>query len=255
MDKRLEGEHIYTDGMTGADFANQQLGKELANLDEMITRKEEWMAAQALQNGQIDIVGDGVDDVVSFGMAASHLVTLTGADLWSATTSDPIGDLEDWMELVAKDSGLTVDKIIMGKAAAKSFLAHKDVQQRMNMLRANILNVTPSMNAPGMRYIGTIDMAVEIYTYNEWYIDDWSDPANPVELPMMDEKKVLLGSTQARCTRHYGMIKDLKCSAIVPKFPKTWDEEDPSQKMLMLQSAPLPVPHQIDGFVCAKVLN
>lgn len=251
--KRQMGQHIYNEGRTGDDYANAQLGKDMAELDEMITRREEWMAAQALQTGKLVVKGDGVDDEIDFNMAGSHLVTLTGGDRWTESGSTPIEDLEDWAELVAQDSGLTVDTIVMGKDAARSFINNEDVQKKLNLLKLQMAMVAPQRIVPGARYIGSVDSVADIFVYHEWYLDDWTNPASPVQYPLMGAKKVLLGSSQARCTRHYGAIQDLDATAVVARFPKSWREEDPSARFLMMQSAPMTVPHQIDGFVCATV--
>lgn len=249
--KRQMGETIYSGGRSPEQIAQSLLGKDLATLDEMIVRREEWMAAQALQTGKVAIVGEAVDDEIDFSMDADHIVTLTSTDLWTDLTghSDPIADLEDWSELIAKDSGLTGDTIIMGSDAARAFLKNAAVRSALNVWNYNLGRIEPGQVAPGIRRIGAINAVATIYVYHEWYID-----ANGVEQPMMDPKKVIVGSTQARCVKHYGAIQDLSATGAVPRFPKSWEEEDPSARFLMLQSAPLPVPHQIDGFVCAKVL-
>jgi hypothetical protein len=248
--KRAMGQNIYASGgRTGEELASMQLGKDLAELDEMITRREEWMAAQAVQTGKVAIVGDGVNGEVDFNFDTNHLVTLSGNDLWSDTTnSTPIEDLEDWAELIGKDCGLTVDTVVMGKDAARAFINHPDVQKKLDQLKFNIAAIAPSKIMPGARYLGTVNSVADIYVYHEWYHN------GTAEVAMMDTKKVLLGSKSARCTRHYGLIQDLECPAAVARFPKSWIEKDPSGQIVMLQSAPLPAIHQPDGFVCAKVL-
>jgi hypothetical protein len=52
----------------------------------------------------------------------------------------------------------------------------------------------------------------------------------------------------------YGCIKDLSAMYPVARFPKSWEEEDPSARFLLMQSAPLLVPTQIDSFLSAQVL-
>lgn len=248
--KRQPGETIYSGNMGPMQRAQQQLGKDLAELDEMILRREEWMAAQALQTGKIPVVGEGVDDEIDFLMATNHLVTLSGTSLWSNAASKPIEDLEDWAERIIQDSGLTVDTIIMGKNAARAFINNADVQKKLDMLKFQMVTVAPQKIRPGVRYIGTVDSVADIWVYHDWYYDDVSQ----TEKPLIDPNKVILGSTQARCIRHYGAIQDLDAVGAVPRFPKSWESKDPSGRFLLLQSAPLPAPHQIDGFVCAKVL-
>jgi hypothetical protein len=251
MLKRLPGENIYSGNNTPAQRAALQLGKDLADLDEMITRREEWMAAQVLQTGKVEVVGDGVDDEVDFQMAAAHLVTLSGADLWSASTATIIEDLEDMQELIAQDSGIMPDVCVMGKLAARAMSNHEATQKKFNMLKVDYGIIKPTLLPNGVKYWGYCpDLAMDIYSYYDWYYDE----ASGTEKPLMNEKKVLLGSTQARCIRQYGAIRDLASLAAVPRFPKSWTENDPSQRMVMVQSAPLPSLHQVDAFGVLKVI-
>lgn len=86
-------------------------------------------------------------------------------------------------------------------------------------------------------------------TITEWYLDDTG-----VEQPMIPENMLLLGADDARTARHYGAIHDLDASAAVRYFPKSWTMEDPSVRFVMLQSAPLVIPHQIDAFMCVQAI-
>ena len=70
---------------------------------------------------------------------------------------------------------------------------------------------------------------------------------------MIPLNKVWIGSTNAKNTRLYGAIKDLKALAAMPRFAKSWEEEDPSARYLMMQSAPLVALNQPDAFVSAVV--
>lgn len=69
---RLPGENIYN-AKSPAERAAEQLGKDLLELDEMVNRREEWMCAQVLFTGQVDIVGEGVDDTVYFGLKRKEI--------------------------------------------------------------------------------------------------------------------------------------------------------------------------------------
>ena len=84
---RAPGEIVYVGGQSQIDQASTRLGEDFAELDEMIVRREEWMAAQELVTGSVNIVGDGVNDVIDFQRSADHTVTLTGAALWTDAAS------------------------------------------------------------------------------------------------------------------------------------------------------------------------
>ena len=255
--KRAAGQNLYVqDASELSDRAMDRLTKELADLDDMITRREEWMAAQALQTGSVPVVGDGVDEEVDFLMKTTHKPTLSGSALWSAsTTAQPLTNLKTWKKLIAKDSGLSATDVIMGSSAVENFLENTKEIQGANGLfnqREIVMGRIQPVELPGgVTYMGRIDaVGMDVWTYDEWYVDEATD----TEDEMMDPKKVLVLARGARFTRHYGAIKDLDALAPYKRFPKQWDEKDPSVRYLMVQSAPLPAPHQIDAVVCAKVL-
>ena len=58
---RQPGESLYS-GRTPAQRAVEKLARDFSKLDEMITRREEWMCAQALYTGVIPIIGDGLNE-------------------------------------------------------------------------------------------------------------------------------------------------------------------------------------------------
>ena len=49
---------IYGDGQSPASYAQMEVGKDLAELRDMATRRMEWMASQVLQTGKVLISGD-----------------------------------------------------------------------------------------------------------------------------------------------------------------------------------------------------
>ncbi len=251
---RLPGEAIYGGATTPAERAAQMLAKDLAELDEMITRREEWMAAQIMDTGAVHCVGDGIDQNVDFLMDASHKITLTGNDLWSSThaNSQPLDDLKTWKRLIAKDSGMVPNIIVMGTDAADAFCKHSTVSGKLDYRRVDMGQIDPTALPNGATYLGFIKLDglnCDLYTYEEYYTDD-----SGVTQPMVPLSKVWMGNKNARLVKHYGAIQDLKSLVAVPRFPKSWEEEDPSARLVMVQSAPLPAMHQPDAFISAKVL-
>ena len=251
--KRNMGDTIYGAAESAMQRAAAQVGRDLRELDEIITRREEWMASQLLQTGQVRCLGEGIDQTINFGMDASHIITLSGTDLWSDTTNaTPLQDLRAWRRLILKDSGRAATDVVMGTDAIDAFLAHPNVSGKLDTRRIDLGMIDPREMAPGVLYYGRIkDVNVDLWVYDEWYID----PATGVETPMIDTKKIIMGDRNARTARHYGAIQDLKANAAVPRFPKSWEEEDPSQRFIMVQSAPLLALHQVDAFAVVQVLS
>ena len=253
---RMPGETIYDSNDTPAARAAKQLGKDLKDLNERIERLEEVQAAQAIQEGKVTCRGEGVELEVDFLLPATHKPVLTGTDKWSDhTNSKPLDDLKGWSLLMQKDSGLVPGRTIIGMDAITDFVANVEVQKYLDNRRLTLGAIDPTaLNEQGVQFWGDIryaGLSIEIYTYAEWYYDVISK----TEKPMIDYDKVCMFSTAARTTRHYGAVQDLKAGGnfVTSRFAKSWETDDPSVRWVMVQSAPLCAPHQIDAFLCATV--
>jgi hypothetical protein len=241
--------------------AAQLIGKDLGELDDMIMRREEWMAASAVQNGTIVVKGEGVEDLISFDMLPTHQVVLTGAALWSAhTTATPLTYLRNWsVDVIQEDSGLVPQITIFGRNAWDHFMQCDQIvgaasgHKSLFDLRAiDVGRIDPMpLAAAGVTYQGYLrEINMDLYTYAGRF---WNDDTKSSEY-LMHPDKILMGCRDARCVRHYGLIKDLDSLAAVKRFPKMWTEKDPSARFLMVQSAPLIANHQPDAFLTATVL-
>lgn len=254
LNQRTPGEALYS-GRSPLERAADRLGRDMAELDDQISRREEWMVAQALGTGAVRVKGDGVDDTVDYRMDAAHKITLAAAQQWTAEESDPIADLRKWKRQIAKDSGRTANAVVLSSEAADAFLANKTVNERLNSRRIDLGAIRPEELPDGVTYIGYLnDPGLDIYTYEEWFID----PETKVEAPMVPAGSLIMGPTASRNVMLYGAIQDM--DAIeggvfdVQRYPKTWVEKDPSVRWLLLQSAPLPGLHEPDAFITAKVV-
>lgn len=248
---RMAGEHIYAGGRTPGQLASERLGQDLAELEDMIVRREEWMASQALNGGIIQVVGEGVDAEIDFQMPANQQVTLSGTDLWTDAGSDPVADIRDWRRRVAQRSGLTPNRAVIGSDVEDALLNNERFQTQLDNRRFQIGEARlEAAGAMGGRLVAVLNDGFQIWAYDEWYVD----PDTGDEEAMVPADTVFMGSTQARTARHYGAIRDVRAMAAVDRFPKSWITEDPSARWVMLQSAPLVVPHQIGGFLVAQAV-
>ena len=101
-----------------------------------------------------------------------------------------------------------------------------------------------------MKFVGFAE-GMDIFAYDEWFYD----PITDTEIPLVPEKKILIGSTNARAERLYGAIHHVKAGwAAMARFPWTWEDDDPGDRYVQLHSAPLISPHQVDAFYVATVL-
>jgi len=128
---RVAGESIYAGDAPSR--AEVRLAKNLADGEGQINRREEWMAAQGLVTGKVTVVGEGMNQVIDFGMDPNHKVTLTGTDLWSdATNSNPFGDFSAWADLISEDGQANADIVILGIDASAAFMKNTVVQKELS---------------------------------------------------------------------------------------------------------------------------
>ncbi len=259
--KRTPGEVLYAGGRTPEMRAQEQLAKDLGELYDMITRREEWMAAQALNGGVVamTVKGETADQVVTvdFQMAGTHKITLTLTDRWSDSASDPLADLATWARLCRQDSGLSPSDVLLGTDAAETFIKHAKVKDELNNRRIDTGQIKPENFPDGVAYLGRIDrpgISVDLWTYDEWFVDEDTG----LEGPAIAADKVIMGLRRAQNTKLFGAIQDMEAFAsglvAVKRFPKSWITKDPSVRWLMMQSAPLMALNQPDAFVVATVL-
>lgn len=241
---------FYADGSTPEQRAADKAVVELEEGINSIDRRIEVMATEALTTGVTTVTGEGVEDVVDFQMPAGNLLTLTGTALWTDAASDPIVAIRNWKRTVAKASGVTPDRMVMGSDAIDAFLANAKVKEYLNIRRIELGSVKPENIGEGVTFWGTIE-GLDLYSYDAYYEND----AGTV-VDLFPAKKVLLGSTMAKTVLNYGAIKDLKAGGnfVGEFFAKSWEVEDPSARFVLLQSAPLPVPTQVSAFMCNTVV-
>ena len=250
---RMMGEQLHLPSQSPAARIEMQLNKDIEDLLEMIDRREELMVRDILEDGQITIAGDGIpSSTLNFQRDANHTVTLTGTALWTDAASLPQENLRDWRRLISQNGGRSADVAVLGADVYDALENNTKFQALLDNRRIDTGQVNVRELPDGVTAIGSLfGGALDLFTYDEWYID----PADGVEKPMMPVNKVIVGSSRSRATRHYGAIQDMAAGLIPTRaWPKSWDEEDPSVRWVMVQSAPLPVPHETNAFVAATVI-
>lgn len=229
----------------------EMIAKDLRELDEMITRAEEVQASQALFDGEITFRAN--DEKVVFPVTNTHKIT-TMTNYWDESTGTPLDDLQDWRTLIMKDSGRRPNILLCGTNAAKALKNSPqliDGKGAISSVKIDRGEIKPELMPNGATYVGYLnDIDCNVWSYDDWYED-----ANGDLQPVVPLDKVFFGSTEARMDRLYGVIQDLSGLAAVPRFPKSWEQPSPSVRFMELSSAPLLVPHELDSYVVATVIN
>ncbi|MCI9418325.1 MAG: major capsid protein [Eubacterium sp.] len=259
--KRQAGESIVS-GRSPAERAVLKMSRDFLELRDMITRREELMCVQSIFMGKIPIIGEGLNEVIDFQFTNREEIT-TATKKWTNAASDPIADLERWHKAVQKNGFTNCDMCIMSDDVATAFINHAKVKEVLDVKNYSLAVIQPKQLPNGVTYIGTIHrLGIDIYTYNEWYLDDWTekDPKKATEKPLVPEGELVLISSNANYSMYYGAITLIddntkEFRTVEGKYvPDTWVERKPARRFLQLSSAPLSVPHDVDSWFVAKVI-
>lgn len=252
---RSMGEHVYENRDPGTR-AQALLADDLADLQEMLTRREEMMCRDAIFNlvGNNSVVtATGEDSSMTFSFArkaALNLATLTGTAAWTDAASDPLAALDILLETYARETGLVATDVVFGGTAYRTFKSNANVKAQMvntSLIQSGVLNAEVP---DGARLVGALyGGAVKLWTYHEWYDDPDNAAATTAMVP---DKKIMIASNKLRTERRYGAVQDLTndgpdgmptlVEAVA--LPRSWVEKDPPARFIELRSRPLPVPIQ-----------
>lgn len=254
--RRMIGERIGGD-MSPVQRQAANLEAELTDQIDMLNRRMEWMAAQALQTGTVTISGEGFATVVvDFGRDATLTLAKTGSAQWTpaniaAGTASPTRDIENWQTQILKKSGAVVQDIVFTTSSWAGFSLDPVLKGAITFPKladfGNGINPGPQI-AKGAVYKGRWGQ-YDLWLYNDWYVDD----AN-VEQPMLVDGTVLMSGPELTGTRAFGSIIDPEFNyQAMPYAPKTWLNPDPAQRFIMMQSSPIIIPSRVNACFAAKV--
>lgn len=255
--KRSPGETVYG-SKTPAQRAAEYATKDLQDLDFMITRREEAMCAEALFTGKITVKGDGYDEEVDFwdGLDAADKPVTTLESKWTSATSAAtiLSDIRAIRRGMIQKGGFTPKEMFVGNDVLEIILPILTKADELNNRRVEMGQINPQQLPNGVTYWGYLkDSALDIYTYDEWYINDEGE-----EVAMVPAKKVLFGSTDVRTTMAYGAVcvadksKETLDWFAESRVPSSYIQERPAGRVIKLESRPLPIVNQLYGF---HVLN
>ncbi|CAK9091803.1 Major capsid protein (Gene product 8) (Major head protein), partial [Durusdinium trenchii] len=247
--RRAIGEQVGGDpNMSAAQREAANVALETQDQLEMLTMQEELMAIDAFLDGKTIVDGEGFDAVeVNFGRDAALTKELLGAARWGEDGVSPYDDVLDWRRTVRNKSGAPVTDIVFGETALDHFLADPKTEKVINTDYAgntSVIDLAANVGE-GAELQGKLGVTgPNLWSYSQTYTDDddnEQDAFNPNAV-VMGNRKLTEG------TRYYGAIRDPKAGLQAMRyFSKSWDEEDPAVRWLMLQAAPLMVPTRINS--------
>ncbi|WP_447877521.1 major capsid protein [Serratia fonticola] len=254
--ERIGGEY------TAAEREMINLQFEMSDQIDMVNRRLEWMAANAMTKAKITVIGEGFPTtVIDFGRSSDLTVTLSGSDKWpltvaaNATNNKPTLDIENWQQRILKGSGAIATDLVFTTSSWTAFRLDTTIKDsaiifpNQNPAAGNHVDPGPRIQT-GAVYKGRWGN-FDLWLYNDWFID----PLDGIEKPMLPDGTVLMSGAALMGTRAFGAILDPAFSyGAMAYAPKSWVEPDPAQRYLLMQSAPLVIPSRVNAALCATVV-
>ena len=250
--RRMAGEDI-GGSLSPGERNDAIIADTLLDHRDAIARRWEWMACEAIKNGQVTVAGENYPTVtVGFGRNAANSKTLTGTARWNQpTTATPLTDIKSWANEMLRRSGRKLTRITMTPSAAEAFFATNQVAQALETRRGSLTRLE-SFDVSGeyVTFHGLLEGGVELVTYNDIYEDN-----DGVEQPFVEDGLIVL-TGDVEGVRAFGAIMDNKAGwKPLSMFPKMWEQEDPSGIFVMTQSAPLMIPGRPDASMKIDVIG
>jgi hypothetical protein len=265
--ERMAGVDPFTAAYT--DFAGQLISYLLTGfslINDKIIRGVELQASQILQTGILDLKDEAGNTLytLDFSPKATHFPT-TGTSWSTVATADPVGDLESLADVVSSDGKVTPNEVVMGRTALKNFLANADVQLKLDNRRMTLGQIAPQFVGSGATFYGfvwagTYELAIFAYPA------EYEDPQTGNPTKYVADDKVIMTSTETRLDMTSAKVPlplgpDPRVAGLLPGrltdesagfdvTPNVYCTPNGKQIMGELESRPLLIPVQIDGFGC-----
>lgn len=262
LEKRGFGEALYP-GLTPRQRALAITTLDMQELSDMITRREEWMCAEVMQNNALSMtyIADNADSgeevTLQFYSEAENPAKYTPAANWSADSTTILGDLGAMAGLLAS-RGLGASDLIVGTDVAEILINNTMIKELFNITNYSVGNVQPEALPSGASRIMVLNFngrLISVYCYESEY----TDYATGETKPYIDPKNVILTAPGAGRTA-YGAVTQmeypgtefiLRTGTRIPKYDV--DQKD-NMRLVTITSKPLVMPKAKNPFIVAKVL-
>lgn len=250
--------------LTPAQRWNFRIAELTVQHETAINNRIELMCFEAIADGIVTVRDDDTNAVtyVNFGRDPSHTITLSGAALWSATTSDPLGNFTAWKTLARRPKGPASSQRfgsapvlwIMGASAAAAFRANEAVKKELDLNYARTSQTrinTGVLDGLDIEYIGRLNNGDDVWMYNEYYED-----VNGDIVPVMDPRDVIgINPAAVNGQIAFGTIANFKANlASMERFPNMFPNASGSEVYLSNESAPMVFPVNPNATLRARVL-
>lgn len=258
--KKGFGEDVYSQ-RTPEQRQAEILGEDLADLGEMIDRREEWMCREILTTGEVIMkhyaekygVGTPEEKVLRFYQDTFDNEYTPSVD-WGSNGATPYKDVSAMIKMLSK-AGCRAADLVMSSDAWEEFITDEEVQKILNNRRIEMGMINPVETPDGVSHMGQISIRgkkLDIFVYDEEVENDDGE----MEGFMPTGTVIVTAPGMGRML--YGAISQLEDDKtfhtyLGMKVPKYLADDHSNVREIRLSSAPVPVPNDRKAWAVAKV--
>lgn len=251
LKQRGFGEAILSNS-TPADRARALQLKDLTDLNNRISRREEWLAVQTLLNYGVTMrhyIDDGTnyvdEDLYFYNQASgdSNPTAYTVGDEWDDTNGDFWGDVEAMCDSLG-ERGLPAEDLIVSSDVGRFIMDDAKVKAYLDNRRYEMGEIRPKNAYHGVTWIGMLNFGgyeLNVFVVKETYKND-----SGVTQKFLPDKSAIVTAPGCGHTM-YGAITQMEANREYETFamkrvPKLIVDEAKDTRALRLASRPLCAP-------------
>ena len=261
LNKKGFGEALYSQ-LTPDQRQNVLLMKDASELGDLITRREEAMAAEVMLTGgcvmkHIADDADAGDEMeIRFYTGDINPSSYTPAVKWNEADADIIGDLDQMIQMLVR-KGLRASELVCSPDVADTIIGNAKIKELLDIKNYNVGEVNPVEMPAGAAIVAKLNVRgriISIISYDETYTDD----AGADHLFIPSGKCVMTAPAAGRTL--YGAVSQVEQgdgafhTYTGKRVPKYISNAEGNTRSLTISSRPLPMPNAKGSFISAEVL-
>lgn len=249
------------------------IAEDLIDMRKMIHTRIEWMCAQVLFTGQVEMrhyadkYGSSEyesKDLRFFNEKEGFQNIYTPSKLWSNPNADFLLDLYNMVTMLSS-KGLRAEDVILSQDVVGYLMSNEKFLKLLDTRSIHIGAIAPKQISEGVTLLGTLNVygtVLNLFVYNETYYDN--DLDEKTGQPKGNMSYVPSGTICVTYKKMgnllYGAVNQLESDEkfhlrVGKEVPKITSDIKTDVRTAKLTSKPLVVPKDVNGWVISKVLE
>ena len=262
LKKKGFGEALFAN-LTPAQRQGALMMKDFEEMDAMIARREEAMAAETLlTNGCVmkhiaDNASNEDEMEIRFYDGENNPAQFTPDVDWDEAGADILGDIYAVCEMLAK-RGLGHTDLIVSPSVGSAILDNEKIQKLLDNRNFNIGGVDPAILPEGVTKIARLNCkghVVDVLQYSESYTGDDGENVNYITDGMAVLTAPGCGRTLYGAVSQVEQADGLFHTYTAKRVPKYYSDAQGNTRELYLTSCPLCIPNNKNAWIAINAIN